>query len=159
MADDTYMPLVYMVQGGDEQVVASGGAVTVEDGGDINVESGGSIAIADGASIVLEVVTDTTAANMANAGISSIANASSGLSTFILDAPAAGVSKYVRCDGSFGSTAIGYIDAGSGVTISSTERYMSVKSAYAAMHFVGISATAWMVAYAVGSTASTGSTA
>jgi len=143
MADDTYMPLVYMKQGGDEQVVASGGTITVEDGG----------------SITLEVVADTTAANMANAGISSIANASSDLSTFILDAPAAGVSKYVSCDGTFGSTAIGYIDAGSGVSISSTQRYMTVKSAYAAMHFVGINTTSWMVAYAVGSTSSTGSTA
>jgi len=135
MADDTYGPLVYMKQGGDEQVIADGGKIS------------------------LPVVTDTTAANMSNFGVSSIANASSGLSTFILDAPSAGTQKFIRCDGTFGSTAIGYIDAGSGVTISSTARYMSVKSAYATtMHLVGLSATAWMVASAVGSTASTGST-
>ncbi|MBF8255140.1 MAG: hypothetical protein HW375_47 [Anaerolineales bacterium] len=35
MADGTYGPKVYRKQGGDEQVVASGGKITVEDGGAI----------------------------------------------------------------------------------------------------------------------------
>jgi len=159
MADDTYMPLVYMMQGGDEQVIADGGAVTVESGGSIALESGGTIAIADGGYVTLPVVTDTTAANLANAGISYIANASSALSTFILDAPAAGVQKFIICDGTFGSTAIGYLDAGSGVSIGSTQRYMSIKTAYAKTHLVGITSTSWEVVAAAGSTISTGSTA
>jgi hypothetical protein len=44
----TYGPKVYMKVGGDEQVVASGGAITVESSGDINLESGGDINIASG---------------------------------------------------------------------------------------------------------------
>jgi hypothetical protein len=36
----TYQPKVYRKQGGDELVVASGGAITVEDGGAINFPSG-----------------------------------------------------------------------------------------------------------------------
>ena len=48
MADATYQPKVYRKQGGDEQVVASGGTVTVESGGTIAVESGGLIRTADG---------------------------------------------------------------------------------------------------------------
>lgn len=143
MADGTYQPLVYMKQGGDELVVASAGLITVEDGG----------------KIALPVVVDTTAANLANFGISTIVNASSALSTFVLDAPEAGAQKFIRCDGTFGSTAIGYIDAGSGVSISSTQRYMSIKNAYATLHLVGINTTSWFVASAVGSSASTGSTA
>lgn len=135
MADDTYGPLVYMKQGGDELVIADGGKIS------------------------LPVVTDTTAANMSNFGVSSIANASSGLSTFILDAPVAGVVKYIACDGSFGSSAIGYLDVGSGVTVGSTQRYMSVKSAYATMALVGVTTARWGIIGAEGSTVSTGSTA
>lgn len=43
MADATYQPKVYRKQGGDEEVVASGGAVTVESGGGVTVQSGGTI--------------------------------------------------------------------------------------------------------------------
>ncbi len=43
MADTTYSPLVYKKQGGDEQVVASGGVVTVESGGIVNIASGGHL--------------------------------------------------------------------------------------------------------------------
>ncbi len=46
MADPTYGPKVYHKQGGDEQVVASGGKVTVESGGEIDVESGGALKLA-----------------------------------------------------------------------------------------------------------------
>ena len=125
----------------------------------LTVEDGGSVYFEDGGTLVYEVVTDTTAANLENSGVSSIANASSGLSTFILDAPAAGVVKYISCDGSFGSTAIGYIDAGSGVSIGSTQRYMSIKSAYASMALLGVTTTYWSLIAAEGSTVSTGSTA
>ena len=158
MADGTYQPLVYMKQGGDEMVVASSGLLTVESGGDITVESGGAITIADGAAIASPVVTDTTEANLANSGVSYIANASSALSTFIIDAPGAGKDKYIACDGTFGSTAIGYLDVGSGVTVGSTQRHMSIKSAYASMHLMGITTTYWELVAGTGSTLSTGST-
>ena len=60
MADATYSPLVYMQQGGDVQVVASGG--------EINVESGGKIT-ADGtqASHIADLATGATNAQIATA--------------------------------------------------------------------------------------------
>ena len=54
MADGTYQPLVYMMQGGDELVIASGGLATVESGGIIDLESGGQIDIASGGEISVE---------------------------------------------------------------------------------------------------------
>ena len=46
MADGTYQPKVYREQGGDRQVIASGGSFDVESGGEIDVESGGSLKLA-----------------------------------------------------------------------------------------------------------------
>ena len=46
MADTSYQPKVYREQGGDRQVVASGGSCDVESGGEIDIESGGSLKIA-----------------------------------------------------------------------------------------------------------------
>ena len=46
MVDETYGNKVYMQQGGDRQVVASGGSVDVESGGEIDIESGGALKIA-----------------------------------------------------------------------------------------------------------------
>ena len=46
MADLTYGPKVYRQQGGDRQVVASGGSCDVESGGEIDIESGGAFKIA-----------------------------------------------------------------------------------------------------------------
>ncbi len=48
MADTTYQPKIYRKQGGDEFVVANGGAITVESGGDVNIESGGGMTAEDG---------------------------------------------------------------------------------------------------------------
>lgn len=42
----SYQPKVYKEQGGDTQVIASGGAQRVESGGEIDIESGGSLKIA-----------------------------------------------------------------------------------------------------------------
>ncbi len=76
MADTSYFTKVYMKQGGDEQVVASGGKITVESGGEVNFNAGskqvrpvvvktanytvlasesGTIFIADGADIVFSL--------------------------------------------------------------------------------------------------------
>lgn len=46
MADNTYLPKVYHEQGGNREVVASGGALDVESGGEIDIESGGALKIA-----------------------------------------------------------------------------------------------------------------
>lgn len=42
-ADPSYTPKVYHKQGGDEQVIASGGVQRVESGGQVIVESGGKV--------------------------------------------------------------------------------------------------------------------
>ena len=49
MADATYQTGVYLKQGGDELVAASGGEITVEDGGTITIESGGKLDLQSGA--------------------------------------------------------------------------------------------------------------
>jgi hypothetical protein len=46
MADATYGPKVYRKQGGDEQVIASGGKQTVESGGIVDFEAGALLKIA-----------------------------------------------------------------------------------------------------------------
>jgi hypothetical protein len=46
MADATYQPKVYIQQGAERGVVASGGSFDVESGGEIDIESGGSLKIA-----------------------------------------------------------------------------------------------------------------
>lgn len=45
MPDPTYQPLVYRKQGGNELVVASGGAITVESGGALSVDGADFAAI------------------------------------------------------------------------------------------------------------------
>jgi hypothetical protein len=47
MADETYTPLVYMKQGADELVVASGGEINVESGGKITAAGTQASAIAN----------------------------------------------------------------------------------------------------------------
>ncbi len=46
MADTSYQPKVYREQGGDRQVIASGGSMDVESGGELDIESGGSLKLA-----------------------------------------------------------------------------------------------------------------
>ena len=46
MADATYENNVYMEQGGDRLVAASGGSIDVESGGEIDIETGGSLKLA-----------------------------------------------------------------------------------------------------------------
>jgi hypothetical protein len=46
MADPTYQTKRYHEQGGDRDVIASGGSIDVESGGEIDVESGGSLKLA-----------------------------------------------------------------------------------------------------------------
>ena len=164
MADATY-PLIYRNQGATEFVVQSSGILSMDGsmdiGGEIDVESGGHIDIEDGGYLALPVVADTSSANLSNHGVSTLTNASSALCTFTLDAPVAGVIKTIRFDGTFNSTAIGYVDAGSTViTLNSTHRYLSAKEAYGYATLIGLSATAWaFIGHSTAVLSSTGSTA
>jgi len=46
MANASYQPKVYREQGGNRQVIASGGSLDVESGGELDLESGGALKIA-----------------------------------------------------------------------------------------------------------------
>lgn len=54
-ADVTYQPKVYLKQGGDEQVVKSGGLITVESGGQIKAEADSLLVGSSGAEAALKV--------------------------------------------------------------------------------------------------------
>lgn len=60
MADVTYTPKVYRKQGGDEQVVASGGTITIESGGVIAVAAVGGLKIG-GENVGVATIADVTA--------------------------------------------------------------------------------------------------
>ena len=171
MADETYQPLVYRKQGSTEFVVASSGLITVESGGKvelvsggyINAASGGYINVEDGGYIAQPVVADTSSAALASNGVSTIENGSSVLFTVTMDAPVAGVSKFISFGSGFGTSAICYLDLGAAVTVlssaASTERYMSVKGSQTWVNLIGLSATVWgLVSRSSGITTTTGST-
>ena len=61
MADNTYSPLVYMQQGGDVQVIKSGGKIKVETGGILAPNSGTQ------ASALADLATAATNAQIATA--------------------------------------------------------------------------------------------
>lgn len=104
MADNTYQPKVYREQGGDRQVIASGGSLDVESGGEIDVESGGSLKIAGTAISAsaaqlniaavpasgVEVVTATNVILAAESGKTFFLDAAAGFQS-TLPAPAAGL--------------------------------------------------------------------
>ena len=104
MADTTYQPKVYREQGGDRQVIASGGSLDVESGGEIDIESGGSLKLAGTAinataaeinmaadiSANVEVVTAANVIGAAESGKTFFLDAAAGFKS-TLPAPAAGL--------------------------------------------------------------------
>ena len=104
MADETYLPKVYREQGGDRQVIASGGSLDVESGGEIDIESGGSLKLAGTAinataaeinmaadiSANVEVVTAANVIDAAESGKTFFLDAAAGFKS-TLPAPAAGL--------------------------------------------------------------------
>lgn len=61
----SYQPKIYKKDGGDTQVVASGGEVQVESGGELNIASGGTISAAGTqASTITDAKTDYTTGNL-----------------------------------------------------------------------------------------------
>ena len=170
MADDTYGPLVYMKQGGDEMVVASSGLVTVESGGSIDIESGGGVDVQSGGDITVEsggsivwpvagatssASGSTTLSTFPNSGVNFITS-SGDVRKFTIEAPTAGCHKWLYFTA--GSTAmVHYIAVGSGAdgvgilsTAATATAHMMVRegttsSALAGfVHLVGKSATRWI---------------
>ena len=175
MADDTYQPLVYMMQGGDELVVTSTGLITVEDGGSVDIESGGGIDVQSGGDITIEsggeltidsggeivwpvtgatssAVGSTTLTEFTNSGVGFVTS-SGDVRKFTIADPSPGCHRYLYF--SAGSTAmVHYISVGSaGIidTAGNTTNHMLARegttaSAVAAyVHLVGWSTSKWML--------------
>jgi len=174
MADDTYQPLVYMKQGGNELVVASGGLATVESGGEITIESGGTMDVESGGGIDVESGGDitvesggkiiwpvsgatsssigsTTLSELTNNGISFITS-SGDVRKLHIAAPSLGASKWLfNTAGSTGMVIyISCSDAGIITTgADSTAHLMIVEgttsSALAGWcHLIGLSTSRWL---------------
>jgi len=144
MADATYGPLVYMTAGGDEQVVASGGAITVESGGNIVFPASGATSSASGS---------TTLTEFAANGVSFITS-SGDERKFSIAAPSAGAQKWIFATA--GSTGmVQYVSAGSGVgfltTGADSTAHMLVREGTTSgalagyVHLVGKSTSRWVV--------------
>lgn len=120
-ADTTYGPKVYKTDGGDREVVASGGKVSVESGGTIDFESGGaatgfSLKIA---SIVMTGVDYTLSAAEAICNILNVTGSPSGQAIIAPSITASGVSRLytVRNAGSDSGTVTLKKSAGTGVDV------------------------------------------
>ena len=120
-ADATYGPKVYKTDGGDREVVASGGKISVESGGTIDVESGGyitglSLKIAD---IVMTGVDYTLSAAEAICNILNVTGSPSGQSIIAPSITGTGVSRLytVRNAGSDSGTVTLKKTAGTGVDV------------------------------------------
>ncbi|MEY2668123.1 MAG: hypothetical protein RJA59_761 [Pseudomonadota bacterium] len=79
----SYQPKVYRKQGGAEQVIASGGALTVESGGIVSIASGATLA---DAAAVRNVRVRATAAEINGAGGKELLPAKAGYKYRIVDA-------------------------------------------------------------------------
>lgn len=76
MANATYSPLVYMTNGGDQQVIASGGSIKIETGGQIVPNSGtqaSAIAAATGGTYTTGVQAKINSIIVALEGIGALA--------------------------------------------------------------------------------------
>lgn len=134
-------------------------AYTEAYGQSIRIDSSAYVDIQDGGFIRLPVITDTSSANLSNFGITVLTNNSSAPTTFTLDAPSSGLWKSIRFDNTFGTSSIGYIDSGAGVSINSTERYMTCKEPYGYVTVAGLNTTSWvLLAKSTGVVLSTGAT-
>ena len=84
MADATYTPKVYMKQGGEELVVASGGSLTVESGGSLSV-------VGTTVTRLVSIADENTAISAANSGSPHVIANVSADRTFTLPTPASGL--------------------------------------------------------------------
>jgi hypothetical protein len=79
LIDLSYQPKTYRMDGGDRQVIASGGSLDVESGGEIDIESGGSLKLVGTAitSTAAEInLVDNMPANITFAAAAGAANIS-----------------------------------------------------------------------------------
>ena len=186
MSDASYNANVYIKQGTTELVVDSSGLLTVEGNlsstGTVTIASGGTIAIdgtltstgtltvsAAGTLSVAgtlslttagvfkhSVVSETTAANLSESGVSVLSSTGT-KELYTIDTPAAGVTKYLYCDS---ASATGFVNVYTGATSitfgeTTDNHYLKFNAAEEAVVIVGLSATKWGILSNVGSVAVT----
>ena len=127
----SYQTKVYRKQGGDELVVASGGAITLDSGGYLvqpvqTVSSSATIITADGVSLV----TGTTVGP-----------------SYVIARPVIGVLKHIFLAGSTVATARATISNSTGVTFgtSSYNQLSLSTSTYRAVSLIGVTTSAYRI--------------
>lgn len=146
MADPTYGPKVYRDQGGDRMVIASGGRLEVN-GVDL-ISSGGQVDYSGQGQGFKEYVESLTssAAALVNYGISIVRAATA--VTLPLNAPSAGVAKWISAITTAASITITSSSAGADIsTAGSTQIVMTTGTgqAPAFVHLLGLNSTRWLV--------------
>lgn len=139
--------LIRMEQGATAMTVPTSCFIDIEDGGYLKVP----------------VVADTSSANLANFGVSTLNVDSSAPTTFTLDAPVAGVVKHIYINDGISASGIGYIYAGASVTIassaSSTNSFLRVDTLDSRVSLIGLTTASWALIYkSTGITTTTGTT-
>jgi hypothetical protein len=137
--------LIRMEQGATAMTVPSSCFIDIEDGGYVKVP----------------VVADTSSANLANFGMSTLNVDSSAPTTFTLDAPTVGVVKHIYINDGISASGIGYIYAGASVTIassaSSTNSFLRVDTLDSRVSLIGLTTASWALIYkSTGITTTTG---
>lgn len=143
MPDATYQPKVYRKQGGDELVVASGGAITLESGGSLTYQAGAYPVIP-----IQTLGTSQTATNITNFGLTRLTGTTTG-PTYTLAAPVAGVTKYLHLNAtSSGVTHRAIVNANTtGVSFDTTggNQITLATSALRGVTLVGYTTAAWKI--------------
>ena len=155
MADATYGPLVYMMQGGNELVVASSGLITMESGGQIVWPASGTTASESGS---------TTLTKLGASGVSFITS-SGDTRKFYIGYPVAGAHKWIYATAGstgmvqyFAASTAASPDVGFLSTAASSTAHMLVREATTShglaghVHLVGLSTSRWLVLDRVPST-------
>ncbi len=107
MADTTYAPKVYRKQGGDEQVIASGGTQTIESGGTVEYEAGSTLTnaatqtntgtVTNSAAVVNTLTTASTAQTLLGYGTSLIGSTAAGALAYNLNRPGTAGARKTLC--------------------------------------------------------------
>lgn len=134
MANASYLPKVYREQGGDRQVVASGGSLDVESGGELDIESGGALKLAG-------TQVNATAAEINNAADVSARLIAAGATELMVEATHEG--KVIALDTAAGSVVTLPTSTGGGavykflVTVTATSNSHVIKVGNATDEFRG----------------------
>lgn len=139
----SYISKVYRKQGGDEQVIASGGIQTVESGGQVNYQAGGYYTYP-----IQTLGSSQVATNITNFGLTRITGTTTG-PTYTLAAPKVGLTKYISLNAtSSGVTHRAVVNTNTtGVSIDTTggNQLTFATSALRGISLVAYTTAAWKI--------------